>query len=689
MSTLGRTRIRLAGDAANFNGPLDVHSSATPQFWRGNEVAVLFNGALQSVANLASVTLEIRAPGPAGAAPDPSATPLMSATVDRGALDDTLTLDTWNDGSQQHALLAFTAAQSNIAAGPQWLSLWVLTTDSPGRVITLAAGPVRVLEDGAGLATTPPTPDDTYYTAAQSDARYLAVDDTADIAAARTLLGLGTAATHDVPASGNATSAQAVLGNDTRLTDSRTPATHASTHAAGGSDALTLAESQVTNLVSDLAAKAPLASPALTGTPTAPTPALDDNSTKIATTAAYQAQMARFLAAIGQGALSIDGGASSVCQTVVASAQHSFADGCLSLRIRFFATSLQNCYLAVKAASSTVQEYYFQINNSGAFLIQFISAGGPNSGGATQWITPNNAYAAGKWCEVVLTLSGSTPAIYVNGIAQTLSLNWNPTPSFATGGAMAATSSNLNLGGYIGANSLQGAIALCQFWNRCLSAAEVLTLFAGAAPVDFPDIGASQTAISSGSLTVGKRYRIQASGGTFTGVGAANNSVGTEFVATGTSPTWSTGTLVRIGCCAQIESESLQPAPGQWLDLSGNGAHLLQPASGTLPTKLPPRFKFVQTISAAAFLGGSARAVLPANYVVSEIIADTAGTPTISVGQDATNKTTRVASVTLAAGKTPLTLVTSGRTGSNAQLYVDMSAGAASTTFTVIGFIAN
>jgi hypothetical protein len=47
----------------------------------------------------------------------------------------------------------------------------------------------------------------------------------------------------------------------------------------------THAQSDVTNLVSDLAAKAPLASPAFTGTPTAPTPTAGDNSTKIATTA--------------------------------------------------------------------------------------------------------------------------------------------------------------------------------------------------------------------------------------------------------------------------------------------------------------------------------------------------------------------------------------------------------------------
>jgi len=46
-----------------------------------------------------------------------------------------------------------------------------------------------------------------------------------------------------------------------------------------------ITESQVTNLTTDLGLKAPLASPALTGTPTAPTAATGDDSTQIATTA--------------------------------------------------------------------------------------------------------------------------------------------------------------------------------------------------------------------------------------------------------------------------------------------------------------------------------------------------------------------------------------------------------------------
>lgn len=46
----------------------------------------------------------------------------------------------------------------------------------------------------------------------------------------------GTAASRNAPAAGNATSAQVVLGSDTRLSDSRTPTSHASSHRSTGAD---------------------------------------------------------------------------------------------------------------------------------------------------------------------------------------------------------------------------------------------------------------------------------------------------------------------------------------------------------------------------------------------------------------------------------------------------------------------
>lgn len=57
---------------------------------------------------------------------------------------------------------------------------------------------------------------------------------------------------------------------------------------AASSVSIAIPESAVTNLTSDLAAKAPLASPALTGTPTAPTATAGTNTTQVATTAFVQ-----------------------------------------------------------------------------------------------------------------------------------------------------------------------------------------------------------------------------------------------------------------------------------------------------------------------------------------------------------------------------------------------------------------
>jgi hypothetical protein len=71
--------------------------------------------------------------------------------------------------------------------------------------------------------------------------------DTCDTLVSSRVTGLGTAATANVPASGNATATQVVLGNDTRLADTRTPVPHQATHN-GGSDPIPLASSAAQGL---------------------------------------------------------------------------------------------------------------------------------------------------------------------------------------------------------------------------------------------------------------------------------------------------------------------------------------------------------------------------------------------------------------------------------------------------------
>jgi hypothetical protein len=82
------------------------------------------------------------------------------------------------------------------------------------------------------------------------------LSDLSSAATARNNLGLGTAAVKNAAAAGVA--GGVLNSDDPTTTNSRAPTAHASTHASAGSDAVTISESQVTNLTTDLAGKQPV-----------------------------------------------------------------------------------------------------------------------------------------------------------------------------------------------------------------------------------------------------------------------------------------------------------------------------------------------------------------------------------------------------------------------------------------------
>jgi hypothetical protein len=172
--------VRIAFDITKYGeAVIEKISGETPQIWRGNdvrfEVVVMRDGAVLDVANLASLTLEVRD------AADIDGTPQMQKTVAGGAMDNTVTDATWADDTKQHATFDFTDTETNLTSpGDDYLSNWQVDKfivlsgiTSGGNVITYQTGKIIFREDGAGSAGTPPTNDPNYYTQAQTDAGFV------------------------------------------------------------------------------------------------------------------------------------------------------------------------------------------------------------------------------------------------------------------------------------------------------------------------------------------------------------------------------------------------------------------------------------------------------------------------------------------------------------------------------------
>ena len=176
MPNITRQRIRIAADAGRFDSPLDILRQAPLAIWRCSdiqlEIGVHQNGALADINNLASITIEVRPAGRDGDAPASSTEPSFAQTLSSTSFNAGLTSTDWNDGTAQHATLAFTAAETAVDKGDYWITIFTLTTDNPGQRIVLAAGAITIHEQGAGADIEPQPATETFYTASESDSRF-------------------------------------------------------------------------------------------------------------------------------------------------------------------------------------------------------------------------------------------------------------------------------------------------------------------------------------------------------------------------------------------------------------------------------------------------------------------------------------------------------------------------------------
>lgn len=173
---IANQRIRLGIDTSQMGNINDVITGATPQFWNGVdlqfELAIFYGALLADISNFDSITIDLKEADPR------TGLPLMSATIGSGQLHETLTLQAWQGGAATdcHALIAFTNEQTNLDlkddAVTYWLVISAITADSPAHKIVLGATPLNVVEGGEGVEPPASVVEPTYYTAAQSDARY-------------------------------------------------------------------------------------------------------------------------------------------------------------------------------------------------------------------------------------------------------------------------------------------------------------------------------------------------------------------------------------------------------------------------------------------------------------------------------------------------------------------------------------
>jgi hypothetical protein len=172
-----------------------------------------------------------------------------------------------------------------------------------------------------------------------------------------------------------------------------------------------------------------------------------------------------------------------------------------------------------------------------------------------------------EYC-VIGVISGTTGTLYINGIAQST--------TFTFDGTRITPAHDISIGAYNeGASGFySGEISEALLGNFAPTAAEVKDLISGNIPFKWQY--GSQTAQTSGTLTIGKTYIIDdwITADDFTNVGGLNVD-GTVFIATGTTPTtWTNSSSLRpLGAVALYDQTSMNKEA--WVDLANGNAGVI------------------------------------------------------------------------------------------------------------------
>jgi hypothetical protein len=137
------------------------------------EVALFSQGDLVTdISNYDSMTCEIKR-----SLEEKTGLALMAQTIASGSLNGTLTQTDWDAGDEDdcHVKFTFTGAEADLdLLGEDSAQLWMVISGlrSDGEPVTFGCTQILVEEDGRGTGTPAGVVSPTYYTAAQSDARF-------------------------------------------------------------------------------------------------------------------------------------------------------------------------------------------------------------------------------------------------------------------------------------------------------------------------------------------------------------------------------------------------------------------------------------------------------------------------------------------------------------------------------------